>query len=216
MDTKTFQLIKFAALQTALVTILPFVLFNAALAYESVAPCTAENYVAPATQAETSQLAQNLRSDVKLAFQSRNVDVFYGLLCRAAAARIKSAELRLGIIHLRDWGFIKKNDQYARYWLERAAAQGESKAKLYLADLYLEGKGGPLHGSQAIQLLREAALEGEADAMIQLVSEYVEGRFVLQSINTARFWAQRAKQAGHPKADQLLNMLDRAPPSMRR
>lgn len=182
----------------------------------SVAPCTAENYIAPSSQAEIMQLKNNLAADAKLAFQSGNTELFYGLLCRAAAANLVDAELRLGAIHMMNWGFIKQNYFYARYWLERASAKGHLKSSYLLGTLYIQGKGGPVYGLRAVALFEKAAEAGDAEAMIELVGQYTEGLHVLQSINKAKYWALRAKQAGHPTGGKMLELLENAPPSMRR
>lgn len=180
------------------------------------APCTAENYIAPATQYEINQLKLNLDEDVRRAFQSGDEKLFYALLCRAAAARLVEAEFRLGIMHMMDWGVVKKNLYYARYWLERAASKGHLQSTYLLGSLYLNGEGGPVKGTRGVELLTIAAKAGEPQAMIELVQVYAEGKYVLQSIDTARYWAQQAKQAGHPDGQKMLDLLDKAPPTMRR
>lgn len=192
-------------------------IFNSYQAYgSSIAPCTVENYVAPSTQYEIDQLKRNFAADVKLAFQSGDQKLFYGLLCRAAATHFVEAEMRLGAIHMMDWGFIKQNYYYARYWLERAAAQGHLKASYLVGILYLEGKGGPVKGQRGIELMNKAAKAGDPEAMLELSKQYTEGIFVLQSIDTAIYWAQQAKVAGHPTGQELLDVLKNAPPTMRR
>lgn len=184
----------------------------------SIAPCTVENYIAPSTKYEIDQVKINLAADVKLAFQSGDQKLFYGLLCRAAAAHIVEAEIRLGAMHMKDWGFIKQNYYYARYWLERAFAQGHLKASYLhlLGTIYLEGKGGPVKGQQGVELMLKAAKAGDPNAMLELSLLYTEGVFVLQSIDSAIYWAQQSKQAGHPTGQKLLDKLKYAPSSMRR
>lgn len=181
--------------------------------YASIAPCTPENYIAPKTDYEIRELKINLAEDTKVA--SVNRGLLLTLLCRAAAAGIERAEFSLGLLLSQGEGLMKKDEKQARYWLKRSADKGNLNSKFLLSVLYREALGGPPLAQSGMKLLREAAEGGYDQAMLEMATEYVYGRYVTRDLGMARSWANRAMQAGHPSAGELIQDIDNAPSTMR-
>lgn len=210
MQTKFCAYIKCC---TAILLILITYFSRVQAEYVSIAPCTPENYIAPPTSHEIRDLAQHLDEDVKVAFQGGKKDLFLKLLCRAAAANIEAAEMRLGLVLYEGYGFVDQDEVQSRYWLKRSADKGNARSKYLLSSLYREGRGGPPMPQTGMRLLREAADAGEGLAMFELSSEYVYGRYIAKNRELALYWARQAKQAGVKNADNMLQLIQNSPPS---
>jgi hypothetical protein len=66
----------------------------------------------------------------------------------------------------------------ASQWYERAAEQGDVKAKVHLVRLYHKGAGVPQNEAEAVKLLQRAAGQKNAEAQYLLGRIYWEGRGV--------------------------------------
>jgi hypothetical protein len=180
--------------------------------FESVEPCSLEQYVAPSSESELRVLRDNLDQDVRMVFQAGEKELVLSLLCQASAAGIAAAEVRLGGMLAEGWGFFAKNEQQARYWLKRAANRGDKQAQYMLSVLYRMGRGGPVLGSEGMRLLRSAAESGNPGAQFELAAEYVTGDFVPTDLARARYWAELAARSGHREAQDFLVRLNSQQP----
>ena len=176
--------------------------------FESVQPCSLEQYVAPSSESELSSLRNCLKEDVSFAFQAGEKDLVLSMLCQGAAAGIAGAEMLLGGAVAEGWGMFEKDEERARYWLKRATDRGDMHGALLLSVLYRMGRGGPVMGSEGISLLRASANAGNSDAQYELAAEYVRGDFVPADRGLAMRWAALAANAGHQDAKKLLHRLD--------
>lgn len=178
--------------------------------FASIAPCDPEQYVAPAPESERRLLQENFDEDLRLAFQAVGKNLVLRILCRAAAAGIVDAELRLGLVNIEGHGFFEKDEVQARYWLRRAANKNHNEAQFALSVLYREGRGGPPLGKEGMRLLTSAAKAGVPEALLDLASEYAVGRYIFRDLGRARFWAELAKDAGLEEAEEFLLELAKA------
>ncbi len=174
--------------------------------FKSVAPCDPEQYVAPNSKSEIHALQESLLEDIKLTRRTGEIDLLLTILCNGAAAEISQAELMLGELLSND-DVLGKNETRARYWLRRAAAQGDPEAQWALSVLYLNGRGGPPYKKEGMRLLRASANAGSPDGCYDLAAEYIRGDKLPRSRKKAILWAQRAQRAGHPHAQELLSAL---------
>lgn len=95
-------------------------------------------------------------------------------------------------------GYIKKNPEKARKWLEKAAALGKAEAQLGLGyELHQEGK-----VYDAEQWYLEAAKQGNTKAMHNLAFLY-ESRFFCEW-DKAGYWYSEAAARGDSKAEEIL------------
>lgn len=83
------------------------------------------------------------------------------------------AQTTLGVFYQHAIGG-DQNFERARHWFEKAVAQGEVIALQFLAQLYLNGGGGPSRPNAALRLLRKSANYGVAQ------SQYYLGRYYHQ------------------------------------
>lgn len=81
-----------------------------------------------------------------------------------------------------------------RKWYEKAAVQGYLPAKPNLANLYLEGKGGPKDQPKGVALIKEAANEGSKAVQYTLANLYADGEGVPQSDEQALYWFHKAAE----------------------
>lgn len=113
----------------------------------------------------------------------------------AAARGDVSAELRLGTMYLYGRG-ISQDVSQARFWLGKAAEQGNAKAMYLLGESY-RGSGWP----NIIAWWEKAAENGSADAQWSLGMEYQAGHGVARNYPKAIELLQRAAaQPGFPAA----------------
>lgn len=75
---------------------------------------------------------------------------------RAAKAGHLLAKVETAYIYREGLG-VKKKLPVARRLFEECAAEGSIEAVTVLADMYFEGKGGPVNGERAVELLKQAA-----------------------------------------------------------
>lgn len=103
----------------------------------------------------------------------------------------------------------------AFHFLEAAEA-GEAPAQRELGRMYMDGRGVPAAGAEAVGWLRKASDQGDPEAQLLLGSLYLDGELVEASPIQARHWLTRARQAGSAEAGERLAQLDAeaaAPPA---
>jgi TonB family protein len=81
-------------------------------------------------------------------------------------------------------------------WLQKAAAQGDTRAQFKLGLIHYNGEGVPADLSRAMEFFRAAALQGHAMAQAALANGYYRGVGVLQDYAQAAQWWRRAAEAG--------------------
>ena len=97
----------------------------------------------------------------------------------------------------------------ARYWWEKAAAQGQRIAQYNLGVLYDEGRGVSQDYHLAAQWYRKAAQQGFISAQYNLGNLYRDGKGVPQNAYIARDWQEKAAAQGDRDAMYVLGSLYR-------
>lgn len=97
----------------------------------------------------------------------------------------------------------------ARYWWEKAAAQGQRIAQYNLGVLYDEGRGVSQDYHLAAQWYRKAAQQGFISAQYNLGNLYRDGKGVPQNAYIARDWQEKAAAQGDRDAMYALGSLYR-------
>lgn len=87
----------------------------------------------------------------------------------------------------------------------QAALQGNKKAKLNLAMIYLTQEGDLSNPKLGLEMLTEMSDEGDAYAMMNLGSCYLRGSFVDQNIEKGLSMIQKASENGCPEATYALS-----------
>ncbi|MDF2446083.1 MAG: hypothetical protein K0S46_1319 [Moraxellaceae bacterium] len=106
-----------------------------------------------------------------------------------------------------------KDDAKAQRWLARAAELGDADASVLYGPRLFKGDGVARDPKAAVKMLFAAADRKNLEAMTMIVGAFETGDGVAKNLETARFWAQRAKLAGHPDAPQWLDRLPTEFPS---
>jgi tetratricopeptide (TPR) repeat protein len=104
-----------------------------------------------------------------------------------------------------------RNYKAAFYWLDDAAAQGDTNAKTGLGMMYEKGLGVTADASTAVRYYREAANQGQAVAANALGLMYEQGRGGLpKDQDAAMKWYREAAQHGSPEARNNIARLEAA------
>jgi TPR repeat protein len=120
-----------------------------------------------------------------------------GSLCSAERAQ---ADFAAG------WNAVRKQDfATARAELAAAANAGDARAALALADLYSQGKGGPVDEASAQPWRQRAAELGDSGAQFALGLRYQNA--VPPDVAQATLWMGRAAEQRHPNAQFALGRL---------
>lgn len=90
----------------------------------------------------------------------------------------------------------------ARIWFERAAVAGVLDAKVALAEMMLNGRGGPVCPAAAVALFEEAAAKGHSGAMFALGAVNAGG--ARADPEAAQRWFSAAAERGHGYAQLAL------------
>ncbi len=123
-------------------------------------------------------------------------------LKQAAKQKEEDAECCLGEF------YETVGEQYkAVKWYTRAAAHGDTTAKLYLGMRYIQGNGVEKNPSQGMALLREAADHDDMDAQYNLGVCYISGEFIPHNYSEAIKWFRLAANKGHYESQYNLNAL---------
>lgn len=91
---------------------------------------------------------------------------------------------------------VSEDDQKAREWFEKAAAQGNAWAQVLLGAMYHGGKGGLKDYQKAREWYEKAADQGNALAQLSVGLMYEDGRGVRQDYATAKEWYGKACDNG--------------------
>ncbi len=101
-----------------------------------------------------------------------------------------------------------------RFWLVKAAEQGDAAAQRDLGWCYHEGVGMLLDYAAAVRWYREAAEQGDAKAQYNLGLSYLDGDGVAVSERWGRHWLEAAARLGHRQAKAWLKRLAEAEPDL--
>ena len=129
-------------------------------------------------------------------------------LRQQAEAGNADAQFNLGIAWINGSADTVNYDQ-ARYWWEKAAAQGQRIAQYNLGVLYDEGRGVSQDYHLAAQWYRKAAQQGFISAQYNLGNLYRDGKGVPQNAYIARDWQEKAAAQGDRDAMYALGSLYR-------
>lgn len=129
-------------------------------------------------------------------------------LRQQAEAGNADAQFNLGIAWINGSAGTVNYDQ-ARYWWEKAAAQGQRIAQYNLGVLYDEGRGVSQDYRLAAQWYRKAAQQGFISAQYNLGNLYRDGKGVPQNAYIARDWQEKAAAQGDRDAMYALGSLYR-------
>ena len=135
-----------------------------------------------------------------LSFAAAGGSVDMGMIQKAAAQGIASAQYVLGASYLTGTNGVAKDERKAAEWFQKSAAQGDADAQLAIGILYADGRGVPRDLRKAIEWLQKSAAQGNADAQHQLGVYYFKGWGVTQDAKKAEEWLQKAANQGHKKA----------------
>ncbi|RKW15313.1 MAG: sel1 repeat family protein [Cardiobacterium sp.] len=127
-------------------------------------------------------------------------------LRQQAEAGNADAQFNLGIAWINGSAGTVNYDQ-ARYWWEKAAAQGQRIAQYNLGVLYDEGRGVSQDYHLAAQWYRKAAQQGFISAQYNLGNLYRDGKGVPQNAYIARDWQEKAAAQGDRDAMYALGSL---------
>lgn len=100
-----------------------------------------------------------------------------------------------------------KNYTAAFPLLKKASDEGQPKAMVALATMYVVGLGVTENKSEAFNWYKKAAEKGEAGAMYMLGSMYLDGIGTAQNKAEAQNWLQKAADKGEEKAKEKLKTL---------
>jgi len=128
-------------------------------------------------------------------------------LRQQAEAGNADAQFNLGIAWINGSAGTVNYDQ-ARYWWEKAAAQGQRIAQYNLGVLYDEGRGVSQDYHLAAQWYRKAAQQGFISAQYNLGNLYRDGKGVPQNAYIARDWQEKAAAQGDSTAKFYLKKID--------
>lgn len=125
------------------------------------------------------------------------------LLKSAATLGNMNAQHNLGIKYLLGEQ-VAKDTRQAVNWLTHAAKQQKKEAQYLLGRIYQEGRDDiQADPQQAENWYLLSAKQGHSESQYHLAMLLAEKK----NTNDAEFWANRAKETGHKKADSLLSKL---------
>ena len=90
-----------------------------------------------------------------------------------------------------------------------AAEAGFPLAQRELAWCYMQGWGVEKNTEVGLRWLRQAAEQGCEQSQYELGMRYVYGHDVAKNEAEARYWLQRAAKKGYPRAQRVLQALDK-------
>jgi uncharacterized protein len=121
-----------------------------------------------------------------------------GFYFRAGNAGIADAYAELGSLYTEA---ASPNYPEAASWFERAVQGASNEGRVYLGELYVDGRGVQEDFSKAVGLFLEAEANGNSDGIFDLGLLYRDGvAGVPKNPVTAYGWFARAAQSGHPLA----------------
>jgi TPR repeat protein len=97
---------------------------------------------------------------------------------KAAQVGYSEAQKALGLFY-----YTKENYEKSKYWFQTAAQQGDGDAQIYLANLYLEGKGVSLDSNKGISWLKKSAEQAvNVKAQLQLGKYYKNKNYLIPAL----------------------------------
>ena len=138
-------------------------------------------------------------------------DKAWKTLKQSAAQGDAMAQCTLGVMYRDGYG-VQRDRAQARYWFEKAAAQGVAAVQNYLGDIYYRGDldlDGQKDYAQARNWYEKAAAQGIADAQFSLGAMYYDGEGVQQDYVQARRWYEKAAAQGNVDAQNNLGEMYR-------
>lgn len=113
------------------------------------------------------------------------------------------SQFSLGEIYL-EGSLVDKNEIAGRKWLELAAEQGSSTAKILLSKLAKKSK---QKENSSINILRQLAKSGEAEAQYTLAEHYFNGQFIEKNLDKAALWYLKAAKQGYAEAQYQIGVM---------
>lgn len=126
-------------------------------------------------------------------------DAAFKLFTLSANQNYFPAQTMLGYSYRLERGVTGNNEQ-AKQWFEKAAAQGCSIAINNLGYLYCYGKGIDKNKPKAVEYFKIAAEREYANAQNNLALMYAGGKGVKKNFQTSIFWYQIAAERGYLEA----------------
>jgi TPR repeat protein len=120
-----------------------------------------------------------------------------GLLTQSASHGDTSAKAVLGVVLLVGRGGQSRDPDLGRQYLQQAAAAGDVKAALALAEGFLTGWAGRIDLASRATLLRHAAEQGDAEAMFQYAVTLIKGIGTAGNAADGETWMLKAAELGH-------------------
>ncbi len=115
---------------------------------------------------------------------------------RAARAGLADAQYAMAVIHGEGLAGHVRDDQQARQWMARAAAQNHDTAQMEFGTWLVEGRGGEVDYEQGFAWVRRAAASGNVAARNRLAKLYRSGLGVDADSVEAAAWYLAARRAG--------------------
>jgi uncharacterized protein len=121
---------------------------------------------------------------------------------RRAAGGVVDAQYHYGRM-LVDGRGVEANATAGRAWIARAAGAGMANAQAALAEMMVNGRGGPCDPLTAVVLFEKAARKGHVGAMFAL-GVLNGGHHGRANHTIAQRWLQAAADRGHGHAQMML------------
>lgn len=116
-------------------------------------------------------------------------------------------QFKLGTLYEDGSQLTPKNYTQAFHWYSQAAAKGDIKAQLKLAEMYSKGAGIPSNLGAAFTLYRTLADKGNALAQYQLGEMYLSGRAVAQNIESGMTLLEKSAHQDNAEAAYKLGTI---------
>jgi len=140
---------------------------------------------------------------------------------KAADAGSADAAYQMGLVYLLGRGreinetkgreymrdAARQGNHDAIAFFKHAAAQHDTQAQLFLAQLYTYGMGVSQDNEEAMSLYHQAAEAGDSDAMFLLGQAYHDGYITSENPEKALFWYLKAAENGNDRAWYRLGYL---------
>ncbi len=105
------------------------------------------------------------------------------------------------------YSLVAENDPTkALNWFKKAAANGDTSARMYCAAAYLFGYGAPKNPDMARKFYIDAARDGDPLAQFTLGNNFLESK-ALSSKKLGLIWLNKAVRKGHAQAENALGEL---------
>lgn len=128
-------------------------------------------------------------------FSAGDLEDSFAIFLPLAEAGDAGAQNQVGVMFGAGLG-VPRDDMAAAAWFEKAAAQGNERARGNLARLHLLGLGVPRDPAKAASLFKRAAMSGYVKAQAALGNLYARGQGVPKDFLRAHFWWSLASQQG--------------------